>query len=174
MITRAIFGGHSLRQGIAAALGLTVVLSAVAQDMNLTAISRDVPSFELTELNADTWTPESFDGKPYVVNFWATWCAPCVHELPSMNRAAEQLLPEGVGMVAINLGEEADLINNFLEEVPIDFPVLLGNPMTFPNWEVKGMPTTYIVSADGKLIAEAVGPREWDTPEFIDYMLSLR
>lgn len=159
---------------MAAVFGLALTVSVTAQDMNLTAISRDVPSFELAELNADAWTPKSFAGKPYVVNFWATWCAPCVHELPAMNRAAEQLLPEGVGMVAINLGEDADLINNFLQDVPIDFPVLLGNPMTFPNWEVKGMPTTYIVSADGKLIAEAVGPREWDAPEFIDYMLSLR
>ena len=145
-----------------------------AADVLLNPITRDLPTFELEELNAGVWNQDSIKGQPYIVNFWATWCGPCVHELPAMNRAAEQLLDEGVGMVAINLGEGADAINTFMQRVPIEFPVLLGNQLTFPNWKVKGMPTTYIVSAEGEIVAEAVGPREWDNPEFIEFMLSLR
>ncbi len=166
-----------IRRGIVLALGLAATLSganALANKFLLTPTERDLPSFELTELNADTWDAKSISGKPYIVNFWATWCAPCVHELPAMNRAAEQLLDEGVGMVAVNVGESADAINEFMQQVPIDFPVLLGNQMTLPNWKVKGLPTTFIVSAEGEIIAEAVGPREWDDPQFIDYMLELR
>jgi len=158
--------------GVAAAL----LLSAPVQssDVLLSPLTRDLPSFELNELNAGVWNEESLKGKPYIVNFWATWCGPCVHELPAMNRAAELLLDEGVGMVAVNLGEGSDVINAFMQKVPIEFPVLLGTQTTFPNWKVKGMPTTFIVSSEGQIVAEAVGPREWDDPEFIDYMLSLR
>ncbi len=162
---------------LSAALTFNVVFAAKmanALDIPLTPTDRELPAFELPDLNDEAWTAESITGQPYIVNFWATWCAPCVHELPAMNRAAEQLIDKGVGMVAINLGEGSRAVGAFMQQVPIDFPVLLGNSKTFPNWNVKGLPTTYIVSAEGKIIASAVGPREWDDPEFIDYMLSLR
>ena len=161
---------------VSAGFAAALLLSAPAQssDVLLSPLTRDLPSFELKELNAGVWNEESLKGKPYIVNFWATWCGPCVHELPAMNRAAGLLLDEGVGMVAVNLGEGSDVINAFMQKVPIDFPVLLGTQTTFPNWKVKGMPTTFIVSSEGQIVAEAVGPREWDDPEFIDYMLSLR
>ena len=158
------------------AVTATLILSAPlhADEVLLNPITRDLPTFELEELNADSWNADSLKGKPYIVNFWATWCGPCVHELPAMNRAAEQLLDEGVGMVAINMAEEASAVETFMQQVPIEFPVLLGVQSTYPNWKVRGLPTTYIVSADGQILAEAIGPREWDDPDFIEYMLSLR
>jgi len=148
--------------------------AASALDIALTPTDKELPVFELPDLEEQSWTAENLTGQPYIVNFWATWCAPCVHELPAMNRAAEQLIDEGVGMVAINIGEGSRAVQAFMQQVPIEFPVLLGDSKTFPNWSVKGLPTTYIVSAEGKIIASAVGPREWDDPEFIEYMLSLR
>ena len=157
---------------VAATLTLSTQLKA--DEVLLNPVTRDLPSFELEELNADVWNQESITGQPYIVNFWASWCGPCVHELPAMNRAAEQLLSEGVGMVAVNMAEGGAVVDSFMQKVPIEFPVLLGTQSTFPNWKVKGLPTTLIVSADGKIMAEAVGPREWDSPEFIEYMLSLR
>lgn len=161
---------------IAVLVSGTLLLTGAAKalDMGLSKTDVELPTFELADLNEESWTAETITGQPYIVNFWATWCAPCVHELPAMNRAAEQLVDEGVGMVAINIGEGARAVQAFMQQVPIDFPVLLGTSTTFPNWNVKGLPTTYIVSAEGKIIASAVGPREWDDPEFIDYMLSLR
>ncbi len=144
------------------------------QQFQLTPTDRELPAFELLHLSDGTWDQFSLEGIPYIVNFWATWCAPCVHELPAMNRAYERLEDEGVGMVAINVGEPAGAIKTFMQTVPIDFNVLLGSQMTLPNWKVRGLPTTFIVSADGKIIAEAIGPREWDNPAFIDYMLALR
>lgn len=171
MMTKAM---QSLWASMLVAASLTLSAQVQADEVLLNPITRGLPSFELNELNAGVWNEDSIKGKPYIVNFWASWCGPCVHELPAMNRAAEQLLDEGVGMVAVNLGEEPAVIEAFMQKVPIEFPVLLGIQSTFPNWKVKGLPTTFIVSADGQIVAEAVGPREWDSPEFIEYMLSLR
>lgn len=149
-------------------------LAAHAQELQLTPTERSLPTFELQDLQNSTWDSSSLEGQPYIVNFWATWCAPCVHELPAMNRAAAQLVGEGVGMLAINVGEDANTIQAFMQQVPIDFDVVLGNQLTLPNWKVRGLPTTFIVSAEGNIIAEAIGPREWDDPKFIEYMLTLR
>ncbi len=120
------------------------------------------------------WDVATLGGKPWIINFWATWCGPCVHELPAMNRAAAQLVENGVGMLAINVGESPAEIAAFLQRVPIDFPVLMGSRRTFSSWNVLGLPTTFIVSAQGKIIAHAIGPREWDDADFVAYMLTLR
>jgi len=147
---------------------------AFADSLLLTPIEREVPTFQLLDLESAPWTEESLAGKPYIINFWASWCAPCVHELPAFNRAAAQLLDQDVGMIAVNVGEGTDAVKAFTKEVPIDFTVLLGDSSSLMQWRVKGLPATYIVSAEGEIVAEAVGPREWDNAEFIDYMLSLR
>jgi len=139
-----------------ALVGAAVLFSAQVQadEVLLNPITRDLPSFELEELDSVVWSEESIKGKPYIVNFWASWCGPCVHELPAMNRAAEQLLDDGVGMLAVNMAEGAAVVNAFIKKVPIEFPVLLGTQATFPNWNVKGLPTTFIVSAEGQIVAE--------------------
>jgi len=130
--------------------------SLAAETLKLNPVERALPTFELPGLDKSTWNREALAGKPYIVNFWATWCAPCVHELPAMNRAAEQLLDAGVGMLAVNISENAPAIEAFMKEVPIEFPVAVGDQLTFPNWKVRGLPTTYIVSPDGQIIAEAI------------------
>jgi len=162
-----------------AALAVLTLSSALlplsaAAEIALNKIERELPTFELPDLAGETWQAPMLVGKPYIVNFWASWCAPCVHELPAMNRAAEALLPEGVGMLAVNIGEGTVAVESFLNDIPIDFPVLLGNNLTLPNWKVRGLPTTYVIGGDGKIIGEAIGPREWDDAEFIEWMLTLR
>jgi len=161
------------RRLLLALVAATLPVLAVAE-LAISKIERELPSFELPHLNGETWQAPALVGKPYIVNFWASWCAPCVHELPAMNRAASKLLPEGVGMVAINIGDGGAAVANFMNDVPIDFPVLLGDNLTLPTWKVRGLPTTYIVGHDGIIIGEAIGPREWDDPQFIEWMLSLR
>lgn len=135
---------------------------------------RAIPEFTLELLDGGKVDAGALLGKPWIVNFWATWCAPCIEEIPAMNSAWESLEPAGFGMLAINVGEPADAIESFMEEVPIDFPVALGDGVrTLPNWEVKGLPTTLIIDSEGTIVHVALGPREWDDEGLIERLIAM-
>ena len=92
-----------------------------------------------------------------------------------MNAAWAALEGDGVGMLAINAGEAPEIIEAFLERVPVDFPVLLGDAAaTLPDWDVRVLPTTLVVDADGRVVHEALGPRDWDDEALLDRVRALR
>lgn len=139
----------------------------------LTSVDRNVPNFSLAGLDGTQYTAESLKGKPWIINFWATWCPPCVYELPSMNAAYKIVEPQGIGMLAINVAEGANAIRPFLERVPIDFPVVLGESSTMAQWSARVLPTTIVVDANGKVVYEAQGEREWDDSELLQNVIDL-
>ncbi len=144
-----------------------------ALEQRLTDVDRALPAFELRELDDTVWNVESLKGRPWVINFWATWCPPCIEEIPSMNAAYEYLEPKGIGMLAINAGEGAIPVETFLEKIAIDFPNVLGDADTLPNWSVRALPTTIVIDAEGKIIYEALGPREWDDEKLLQRVVDL-
>ena len=144
-----------------------------APEQLLSSIERTVPAFELPSIDNTLWTVDTLQGKPWVINFWATWCTPCIEEIPSMNAAFEVLEPLGIGMLAINAGEGTEAVEEFLAKIAIDFPNILGNADTLPNWSVKALPTTIVVNADGDIVYEALGPREWDDEQLLQQVVEL-
>lgn len=144
---------------------------AAGQTMN--PADRALPDFDLQSLDGGSLTPESLQGKPWIINFWASWCGPCVEEIPAMNRAWEAVEPDGIGMLAINAGESLGAIQTFLAKVPVDFEVLLGKADTLPNWTIRALPTTLVVDRNGRIVYEVFGPREWDDPELLDQVRAL-
>jgi len=153
-------------------LSLTLAGKAYAMG-SMTSIDRELPEFSLPGIDDATWDKEALAGKVWVVNFWATWCPPCIEELPSMNRAWSKLEPEGIGMLAINAGEDRFDVESFLGRVPIDFTTVLGDLDTLPNWSVRALPTTIVIDQTGKVVLEALGPREWDDPELLQQVIDL-
>ena len=133
----------------------------------LDPVEGTIPEFSLTGLDGEVWDADKLKGKPWVINFWATWCPPCIEEIPSMNAAYEVLEPQGIGMLAINAGEGGEAVELFLEKIGIDFPNVLGDADTLPNWSVIGLPTTFVVDAEGNLVLQAQGPRAWDDEELL-------
>ncbi|MEW8030399.1 MAG: TlpA disulfide reductase family protein [Candidatus Thiodiazotropha sp.] len=121
------------------------------------------PSFNLQDLEGGNHLLGDYRGRVAIVNFWASWCVPCRRELPSMNRAWRELQPKGIAMLAINLGDDAEAIRDFLIDFPIDFPVLLDHRgRTSQRWQVRGLPTTFVLNRRGEIIRRVVGEREWD------------
>ena len=147
--------------------------AGVLAQESLTPVERVVPEFSLVSTDSKEWDAESLSGKYWVVNFWATWCPPCIEEIPSMNKAWAVLEPEGIGMLAINAGEGRAAVEEFLDKIPIDFPTLLGNMDTLPNWSARALPTTLVVDKSGKVVFEALGPREWDSLELLQEIIDL-
>ena len=161
-----------------AASFLFLMLSCDAKPVqSLTALKDKpkAPNFKLIDMDDVTHTLGEFKGKPVIINFWATWCPPCREELPSMNRAWKKVKGEGIKMIAINVGEDEDAIFAFSGEYPIDFLVLLDqNTEEINKWPIKGLPTTFILDPQGRIVYQAVGGREWDDDDLLNKIRALK
>lgn len=130
--------------------------------------------FELIDIDEFQHKLSNYKGKVVILNFWATWCPPCRFELPSMERAWQQLKDKNVVMLAINIGEDADTIFTFTADYSVTFPLLMDqDSKVIKRYPVVGLPTTYIVDPTGHLAYKAIGTREWDDPKIIRTILNL-
>ena len=135
---------------------------------------RSAPEFELIDTQGDKHTLAAYQGKVLIVNFWATWCPPCIKEMPSLQRAADALRADGVQVLGINVGESKEDIESFMDITPVDFPLLLDENMEQgPLWSLRGLPTTLIVDSKGNIIYTVLGEREWDDPVIVDQIRTL-
>ncbi|MEW8498959.1 MAG: TlpA disulfide reductase family protein, partial [Candidatus Thiodiazotropha taylori] len=131
--------------------------------------------FRLQNLDGDYKKLRDYRGKVVLVNFWASWCAPCRAELPSMNRAWNRLKSSGMAMLAINLGEDREAVSAFLRDYPIDFEVLMDERGRISQrWRIKALPTTLVLNKRGQIIYQVIGEREWDQPALIELIESLQ
>lgn len=125
-----------------------------------------LPSFTLPDLDGTPWSLDAMRGQVVVVNFWATWCPPCVAEMPALERLQAAFDGEPLQVVAVNVAEEPYDVALFLRQVPVDLTILLDQRgRTQKGWKVRGLPTTVILDAEGKVRHHVAGQREWDSPE---------
>jgi peroxiredoxin len=156
---------------------LLVAASPPLAGQSLTPLPGAVPApdFALPDTNGRLHRLSDYRGKTVIINFWATWCPPCREEIPSMNRAWQQLRQEDVVMLAINMGEDEDTIFLFTADYPAEFPLLLDRDgAVIARWPVKGLPTTFIIAPDGSLAYRAIGGRAWDDDEILDTLRALQ
>jgi peroxiredoxin len=147
-----------------------------ADDQTLTAVDppRPAPDFALADADGNMHHLAEYLGKPLIVNFWATWCPPCIEEMPSMNRAWHSVKGEEIAMLAINVGEDEDTVFTFTADYPVDFPLLLDEEgRAVHEWGVLGLPTTFVVDPRGNIVYQAVGGRAWDDPGLLDQVRAL-
>ncbi|MCP5425183.1 MAG: TlpA family protein disulfide reductase [Gammaproteobacteria bacterium] len=153
---------------------LTSLAPAVAQDLTLNPDPQTAPDFRTKDVQGKVHRLTDYRGQLMVVNFWATWCPPCVREMPSLQRAWEELHRDGIQVLAINMGQSPEEIKNFLKKYPLKLPLLLDEDVKIAeSWGVGGLPTTIMVDGNGRIIAEAIGPREWDEPDILDQIRAL-
>jgi len=133
------------------------------------------PDFTLPSESGRTYRLQDLRGQVVVINFWATWCPPCRREMPSMQRMWNKIKGQGVTVLAIDVGEDADTIFEFLGSYPVNFPLLMDQDgSVVKRYPVTGLPTTYIVSPQGMVTHRAVGSRDWDDPRLYKRLLEMR
>jgi len=155
---------------------LLITASYGAADSSLTRLKEIVaaPDFSLQDMDGNQHSLKDFRGKVVIINFWATWCPPCRAELPSMNRGWAKIKDQGIVMLAVNVGEDEYTIFSFQGDYPIDFPVLLDlKGEVINDWPILGLPTTFVVDKQGKLVYRAVGGREWDSDVLLNKIRAL-
>ncbi|HEY8371098.1 MAG TPA: TlpA disulfide reductase family protein, partial [Thermodesulfobacteriota bacterium] len=99
-----------------------------------------------------------------LLNFWATWCPPCRAEMPSMERAYQQYRERGFTIVAIDYREGPELVEPFVKELGLTFPIALDRDgaVTDAKYPTSGLPTTYLIDRQGRAVARRMGYVEWD------------
>ena len=157
---------------------LVVSLSSIAQQAGkgLTQLPDrpQAPDFVLADIDGNQYRLSDYRGQVVIINFWATWCPPCRAEMPSMQRAWQQLEKEGILMLGINVGEDEDTIFQFTANYPVEFPLLMDQDSRVINqWPVRGLPTTFVMSPEGKITYRAIGGREWDDPDLLAMVRAL-
>jgi len=125
------------------------------------------PDFELPLLDGRTLvSPSDYAGRPLFLNFWATWCAPCVRELPAFEAfvASHDDQDNGLALLTINLGETAAEINGFLKEIGLrNLPVAMDiNQVVKRDYGVQNLPTTYVIDGGGLVRYMKLGEMKYE------------
>ncbi|MGB9130229.1 MAG: TlpA disulfide reductase family protein [Thiobacillus sp.] len=167
---------RNLIAGAALAAWVFVPVTGLASDLpplshSLTMQApRPAPALKLKDLDGKTLDLAQLNGKVVLINFWATWCPPCRREMPSMERLSQAFKGQPLVVLAVDVGEDPDTIEAFnsqLDTVPT-FPILLDTrSRTMQAWKVAGLPTTFLVDKQGRIVASAIGGREFDHPEIV-------
>jgi thiol-disulfide isomerase/thioredoxin len=126
-------------------------------------------AIELPDTRGDIVSIEDFTGKVTLINFWATWCPPCVGEIPSLNRLKNKMQGQPFQLISINYAEDRQAINKFMQEVKVEFPVLLDQDGSFATrWNIITYPSTFVIDKEGKIRYGVNAAIEWDSPELLE------
>lgn len=127
------------------------------------------PAFELPTLHGGKIRLSDYRGKVVFINFWATWCATCEVEMPSMQKLYDRFKGKGFEMLTISVDKDPEKIPEFMQKYNLNFPVLLDPEEEIAKkvYKTTGVPETFIVDQQGIIRHKAVGPRDWATDEII-------
>ena len=127
-----------------------------------------VPTLQLTDTTGKQLDLKDYRGKVVLLNFWATWCPPCVKEIPSLNRLQAKLAGEDFAILSVEVGEEPEEVKTFLETTPADYPVMLNTDgETAKDWGLRAFPTTFIIDRQGIIRLAYYGGLEWDEDDVV-------
>ena len=132
--------------------------------------------FELLNMDDEKVKLSDFRGKVVLINFWATWCPPCIRELPSMERLHQQVNADDFKVIAVNQMENADHVFAFEGQLDTDptFDIVFDTTSEVSqSFAVRGLPTTYLVDKNGNIRYRAVGGREFDHVEVVNIIKQL-
>ncbi len=127
--------------------------------------------FKFTRADGSTGSLADFSGRGVIVNFWATWCAPCVREMPELDALKKELTPDGIDVLALSMDRGAhNAITEFYDRYKIEnLDALHVTNAEARALSIRGLPTTLLIDAKGREVARIVGLHKYDTPESIAY-----
>ena len=140
------------------------------------AAGKLAPEFKLRNLKGEKVSLKDYRGKLVLINFWATWCVPCVAEMPSLERLYKKYKDKGFEILAISGDVDTEVLVNFVNSEKLTFQILRDPTlMISPKYGLEGFPESFLISKEGKLVSfinpetglssdKFVGDKPWDTP----------
>ena len=121
------------------------------------------PDFTGELMDGTSITLSELQGKPVIINFWATWCGPCVKEMPAFERLKDDF-GDKIGIIAVNCGDDAETVKDFVEENGYTFPVVLDEAYSISMlYPTNSIPYTVVLDAEGKVTHISTGALDADT-----------
>jgi peroxiredoxin len=161
-----------------AGIGLLMVALALAiagsMRDHITDVGDSAPAFSITTDQGRRITPTDFGGRVLVLNFWATWCPPCVEETPSLSEFQKRLAGSGVVVVSISVDKNPKLYDRFLRRFSPSFQTARDPDEGIANsYGTYQYPETYVIDRNGKVVQKVIGSRNWMDPDNISSIQSL-
>jgi thiol-disulfide isomerase/thioredoxin len=163
----------ALAFGILYARGLLAVHQGMEPPPSLAALKLEktpkaAPDVAFTDAKGVRYSLSSFKGRFVLLNLWATWCAPCVAELPALSRLTA--FAPGIRVIPVNMDRGEVDAAAFLKSHKVKLPVFRDTDVVMlKSFGAYGLPMTVLIDPDGKVVAKAEGPADWDAPEAVKY-----
>ena len=126
------------------------------------------PAMQLKNLKGESRSLEDYRGKVVLVNFWASWCGPCITEIPSLRDLYAKMAGEDFEILAVNVKEGPFKVHKFSGLVAMPFPILLDpEGKVFDSWGAVVLPTSFLMDSEGHLRRKVVGPLDWASDEVV-------
>ena len=162
-------------------LGLIVVLTSTlvwvvsgTLEQRVISAGDTAPDFKIVTDSGKTITRSDFGGKVLVLNFWASWCAPCVEEIPSLVAFQNELAPQGVVVVGVSIDANEKLYKQFLERFKVNFPTSRDPEANVSaSYGTFQIPETYIIDASGKVREKIISNINWMDPSLLTRVKAL-
>ena len=162
--------------------GIGVIVFLQTKDSAVNLSGRQVlgkglpaPNFSLPDLDGNMVRLADYKGKVVLLNIWATWCAPCVEEMPSMEKLYQELKSEGFEILAVSIDTlGAESVLPFMKMHKLNFPILTDTKGTIKNlYHVTGVPESILIDKEGIIAEKMIGPRNWASPEAVQSIRNL-
>ncbi len=132
------------------------------------------PIIRLPDLAGRARSLNEFAGKVLLVNFWASWCRPCIEEMPDIQRLMEAMSDAPFAVIGVNVGEAGRRVRAAVERLGIEYPVLLDkDSVAFRGWGASVLPTAYVLDGSGRVRFIGRGPVEWGRADIIELLKQL-
>ena len=152
---------------------LTVLLAGCYSGSRPPHIGSNAPDFTVQDSDRKI-TLSELRGKVVVLNFWATWCAPCVEELPSLVNLQQNMRNKGITVLAVSVDQDESLYRRFVQDHNVNLlTVRDANQKSNNLYGTFKFPETYIIDRNGVMRRKFIGPVDWATPEVVDFLSKL-
>jgi thiol-disulfide isomerase/thioredoxin len=126
-------------------------------------VGTELPDFDLADLDGKTTKFSRVKKKITVLNFWATWCGPCVEEIPSLNRLREKFKAEGLEVIGVNMDDDpGKVLPAFFKKIPVEFPTFVDpEGVLADKLSVGGLPFSAVIDDENRVLFTELGERDW-------------
>ena len=161
-------------------MGVIVLLQTKNSSIDISDFSRvsagnPAPDFTLSSIDGQTVSLADYRGKVVLLNIWATWCPPCVEEMPSMEKLHQTIDRESFKILAVSIDTSGEkTVNPFMKKHKLTFTTLIDTEGTIKKqYQTTGVPESFIIDKNGMIVEKVVGPADWAAPQVVDYFQKL-